>query len=112
MTPPPEPEDDRDGRWDEEPEEGLDFEPPWDRSLYPHPEWTVGLVLVAAGITLIFGLLVDPIWLLVGSPFLLVLVLWLWVRFVALPRREREAREKAPPAEDTTRGESAGDEGS
>lgn len=70
-----------------------ELETPWDRSLYPHPEWTVGLILVAAGITLLFGLLVDPIWLLVGSPFLIVLALWLWVRFVALPRREKAARE-------------------
>lgn len=76
------------------PDEDIEFEAPWDRSLYPHPEWTVGLVLVAAGITLLFGLLVDPIWLLVGSPFLLVLALWLWVRLVALPRRERAARER------------------
>lgn len=73
-------------------DEEYEYEAPWDRSLYPHPEWTVGLILVAAGITLLFGLLVDPIWLLVGSPFLMVLALYLWVRIVALPRRERAAR--------------------
>lgn len=49
-------------------------------SPFPHPPWTVGLVLVAGGITLLFGILVSPVWLVVGSPFLLALVLWLYVR--------------------------------
>lgn len=49
-------------------------------SPFPHPPWTVGLVLVAGVITLLFGVLVNPIWLLVGSPFVVVLVLWLYVR--------------------------------
>lgn len=52
-------------------------------SPFPHPPWTVGLVLVAGGITLLFGVLVSPIWLVVGSPFLLALVLWLYVRLFA-----------------------------
>jgi len=76
-------------------DQGPEFEAPWDRSLYPHPEWTVGLILVAAGITLLFGVLVDPIWLLGGRPCRMVLVLRIWVRFVALPRRERAQRDRA-----------------
>lgn len=52
-------------------------------SPFPHPPWTVGLVLVGGVITLLFGLLVNPVWLLVGSPFVLVLLLWLYVRLFA-----------------------------
>jgi len=52
---------------------------------FPHPPWTVGLVLVAGGITLLFGILVSPIWLLVGSPFVLALFLWLYVRLFVRP---------------------------
>lgn len=52
-------------------------------SPFPHPPWTVNLVLVGGVITLLFGLLVSPLWLLVGSPFLVVLLLWLYVRLFA-----------------------------
>jgi hypothetical protein len=52
-------------------------------SPFPHPPWTVGLVLVGGVITLLFGLLVSPIWLLVGSPFVLALLLWMYVRLFA-----------------------------
>ena len=52
---------------------------------FPHPPWTVGLVLVAGVITLIFGILVNPIWLLVGSPFVIALFLWLYVRLIVRP---------------------------
>jgi len=52
-------------------------------SPFSHPPWTVGLVLVAGVITLVFGVLVSPIWLLVGSPFVIALFLWLYVRFFA-----------------------------
>jgi hypothetical protein len=69
---------------DESPEErddALDDAP----SPFPHPPWTVGLVLVAGGITLLFGLLVSPIWLVVGSPFVLALFLWLYIRLFVRP---------------------------
>lgn len=52
-------------------------------SPFPHPPWTVNLVLVAGVITLLFGILVNPIWLVVGAPFVLVLMLWLYVRLFA-----------------------------
>ena len=52
---------------------------------FQHPPWTVGLVLVAGVITLLFGILVNPIWLIVGSPFVIVLVLWLYIRLVVRP---------------------------
>ena len=54
-------------------------------SPFPHPPWTVGLVLVAGVITLLFGVLVSPVWLLVGSPFVIALFLWLYVRLFVRP---------------------------
>ncbi len=54
-------------------------------SPFPHPPWTVGVVLVAGVITLVFGILVSPIWLVVGSPFVIALFLWLWVRLIVRP---------------------------
>ncbi len=56
-----------------------------DGDAFPHPPWTVGLVLVAGVITLVFGILVNPIWLLVGSPFVIALALWLYVRLIVRP---------------------------
>ena len=52
---------------------------------FPHPPWTVGLVLVGGVITLLFGILVSPIWLLVGSPFVITLLLWLYIRLIVRP---------------------------
>ena len=54
-------------------------------SPFPHPPWTVGLVLVGGLITLMFGVLVSPIWLGVGAPFLIVLALWLYIKLVVRP---------------------------
>jgi uncharacterized ion transporter superfamily protein YfcC len=59
------------------------------RSPFPHPDWTVGLVLVAGVITLLFGVLVRPIWLVVGSPFLIALGLWLYVKVFVRPDQVR-----------------------
>lgn len=52
-------------------------------SPFPHPPWTVGVVLVLGVVSLLFGILVRPIFLLVGSPFILVLLLWIYVRLFA-----------------------------
>lgn len=54
-------------------------------SPFTHPPWTLGLVLVAGVVTLLFGVLVSPIWLLVGSPFVIALLLWLYVRVFVRP---------------------------
>ncbi|MCH7823518.1 MAG: hypothetical protein IH849_01840 [Acidobacteria bacterium] len=53
-----------------------------DPTVFPHPPWTVGLVLVGGVITLLFGILVSPIFLLVGSPFVITLLLWLYIRMI------------------------------
>ena len=53
---------------------------PNERPLFQHPEWMVGVVLIFAVAALIAGL-DNPIWLLIGSPCILVLAIYTWVRF-------------------------------
>ena len=48
--------------------------------LFLHPSWSVGVVLVFAMLTIFAGL-DNPIWFLIGSPFLLVMAIFIWVRF-------------------------------
>lgn len=62
-----------------EPDDPRDFR---DRQVFEHPQWMLGVVLILAGVTIVAGL-GNPIWLLIGSPFLLVLVVYLrvwWTR--------------------------------
>ncbi len=47
--------------------------------LFPHPPWTVGIVLVFAVLAILAGFN-DPTWLLLGAPFILVLALFIYVR--------------------------------
>ncbi len=63
---------------------------------FQHPPWTVGLVLVFGAVALLFGILVRPIWLLVGSPFILTLFVWLLVRLTQWRRRRAEYRDPSP----------------
>jgi hypothetical protein len=56
-----------------------------ERSLFPHPPWTVGIVLVIAVVAIIAGLS-DPIWLLLGLPCILVLALFIYVRIATWNR--------------------------
>ena len=53
---------------------------PDERPLFQHPEWMVGVVLIFAVVAVIAGL-DKPVWLLIGSPFILVLAIYAWVRF-------------------------------
>jgi len=55
-------------------------------SPFAHPQWAVGMVLVLAVPFLVWGLFGHPIWLLLGSPFIAVLVIWLAVRVIQLRR--------------------------
>ena len=50
------------------------------RPLFQHPQWMVGVILVFAVAALIAGL-GNPVWWLIGSPCILVLVIYTWVRF-------------------------------
>lgn len=60
-----------------------------ERPAFAHPEWTVGLVLVIAMVMLLLGIVGHPIWLLIGSPFILTLAVWVAVRLVQRSRRRR-----------------------
>ena len=53
-----------------------------DRPAFPHPQWMVGVVLIFA-VLFIAGGLGDPLWLLIGSPFILVLVVYIWVKLAS-----------------------------
>jgi hypothetical protein len=53
---------------------------PEERPMFLHPDWMVGVVLIFAAAAVFAGL-DNPIWLLVGSPFILVFALYTWVRF-------------------------------
>jgi hypothetical protein len=53
---------------------------------FAHPQWAVGMVLVLALPFLVLGAFGHPIWLLIGSPFILVLVIWAAVRLIQLAR--------------------------
>jgi hypothetical protein len=55
-------------------------------SPFAHPQWAVGMVLVLAIPFLVLGAFGHPIWLLIGSPFILVLVIWAGVRLIQLTR--------------------------
>jgi hypothetical protein len=81
-------DDNRDG----EPDPSLppagehDPEPPGDppgaeeRPVFQHPQWMVGVVLVFGIAALVVGI-DKPVWLLIGSPFILALLISLWARF-------------------------------
>lgn len=44
------------------------------------PQWMVGVVLIL-GVAAIFAGINDPVWFVIGFPCILVLVVWVWVRF-------------------------------
>ena len=56
-----------------------------ERPLFPHPRWTVGVVLVFAVAAIVAGLN-DPVWLLIGFPCILVLIVYVWVRVAGAGR--------------------------
>ena len=46
--------------------------------MFPHPQWMVGVVLIFGVLFIVAGL-GNPVWLLIGSPFILVLAVYIWV---------------------------------
>lgn len=50
-----------------------------ERPPFPHPPWMVGVILILAVLVLFAGL-ADPIWFLIGSPCLLALVIYIYVK--------------------------------
>jgi hypothetical protein len=68
------------GRDPEEPPAPL---PPMgtEKPVFMHPQWTVGVVLILGVVAIVAGLQ-NPIWFLIGSPFILTLGIYAWTRFV------------------------------
>ena len=60
-----------------------------ERPLFQHPPWMVGIMLILGVLSLIIGLTADPFWLVMGSPAILTLVVYIGVR-VAIMRRRGE----------------------
>lgn len=68
-----------------DPPEEQSVEPPEvaeEPALFQHPQWMVGIVLIFAAVALFAGLFGDPVWLLIGSPFIVTLAIYIWARFV------------------------------
>ena len=59
------------------------------RPLFQHPPWMVGIVLILGVLSLVVGLAVDPFWLVMGSPAILTLVVYVGVS-IAIRRRTGE----------------------
>ena len=53
-----------------------------ERTLFPHPPWMVGIMLILGVLSLVIGLTVDPFWLVMGSPAILTLAVYIGVRIV------------------------------
>jgi len=52
---------------------------PTERPVFQHPQWMVGVVLVFAVVAILAGLR-NPVWWLIGSPCILVLAVWIYVK--------------------------------
>ena len=53
-----------------------------ERPLFQHPPWMVGVMLILGALSLFIGLTVDPFWLVIGSPAILTLFVYIGVRIV------------------------------
>ena len=53
-----------------------------ERPLFLHPPWMVGIMLILGVLSLAVGLTVDPFWLVMGSPAILTLVVYIGVSIV------------------------------
>lgn len=65
-----------------------------ERPVFQHPPWMVGIMLILGVLSLVVGLTVDPFWLVMGSPAILTLCVYIGVR-IALRRRIGD-RERSP----------------
>jgi predicted signal transduction protein with EAL and GGDEF domain len=60
-----------------------------ERPVFQHPSWMVGIMLILGVMSLLIGLTVDPFWLVMGSPAILTLIVYIGVR-IALWWRFRD----------------------
>ena len=73
-----------------------------ERPLFQHPPWMVGIMLILGVLSLVVGLTIDPFWLVMGTPAILTLFVYIGVR-VALHLRYRDRRTgESPEIEDRT----------
>ena len=64
------------------------------RPLFQHPPWMVGIMLILGALSLLVGLTIDPFWLVMGSPAILTLVVYIGVRVALSLRMRRHAMER------------------
>ena len=62
---------------------------------FQHPQWMVGVVLIFAVVAIVAGTR-DPVWFVIGSPCILVLVIYIWVKLVGRRRAEHYDRPDDP----------------
>ncbi len=58
-----------------------------ERPVFLHPPWMVGIMLILGVLSLVVGLTIDPFWLVMGSPAILTLVVYIGVRIALWWRR-------------------------
>jgi hypothetical protein len=66
-----------------DPDHGQDIN---ERPTFPHPPWMVGITLILAVLVILAGL-GDPVWFLIGSPCLFVLVIYLYTKIETWMRK-------------------------
>ena len=62
---------------------------PDERPMFLHPPWMVGIMLILGVLSLVVGLTLDPFWLVMGSPAILTLAVYVGVRIVLWRRAGR-----------------------
>ena len=76
-----------------------------ERPLFQHPPWMVGIMLILGVMSLLVGLTVDPFWLVIGSPTILTLVVYIGVRVALFVRFRRPSTSTGRVAGEPGRGE-------
>jgi len=56
------------------------------RPTFQHPPWMLGIMLILGLLSLVVGLTLDPFWLVMGSPAILTLLVFVGVRIVLFRR--------------------------
>ncbi len=81
--------------------------------MFLHPPWMVGIMLILGVLSLAVGLTIDPFWLVMGSPAILTLFVYLGVRVVLWRRtvkRQTVGRSPTPALERSPELERAADD--
>ena len=68
-----------------------------ERPLFQHPPWMVGVMLILGVMSRLIGLTTDPFWLVMGSPAILTLVVYIGVRVALSIRLRRRPTDPSGP---------------